>query len=79
MNKAKLILALILLLAAAGAAMATKARSFIGFIANGPFYYTVYVPFDCPEDGWGCVYTSSNGLTYQVYTLSGIRFFPVKP
>ena len=79
MNKSKLVLAFILLFAAAGAAMATKARSFVGFIADGNVYSPVFISFDCPDVGWGCIYTSSNNMTYQVYTLQGIRFTPVRP
>jgi hypothetical protein len=79
MNKPKLVLAFILAFAAAGAALTTKSRSFIGYIASGSSYHPVYVPFDCPDHGWGCQYTAANGLTYQVYTQAGVRFLPVKP
>ncbi|UPK67991.1 DUF6520 family protein [Chitinophaga filiformis] len=78
MKKSKIILVAIVLLAAVGAAMATKARSFIGYINMGGVYSPVWVPFDCPQAGWGCVYTSNN-MTYQIYTLSGIWFNPVRP
>lgn len=78
MNKSKLVLAFIIVSAAAGAAMANRARSFIGYIGSGGIYSTVYVPFECPEIGWGCIYTSGSN-TYQVYTRQGILLNPVKP
>jgi len=79
MKRAKLILALIIAAAAVSAAYAFKARSFIGYIGSGGIYSAVWVSFECPDTGWGCEYTSTNGQTYQIYTLSGIRFYPVKP
>jgi hypothetical protein len=79
MNKARVLLAVILIMAAAGGAMATKARSFLGYISNNGVYSAVYVPFDCPDTGPGCIYTSWNSQTFQVYTLSGLKFTPVKP
>ncbi|SHN45516.1 hypothetical protein [Chitinophaga sp. CF418] len=79
MNKAKKILVFILASAAISAAYAMRARDFFGYIGlGGGLYSAVYVPFDCPEVGWGCLYTI-NSNTYQVYTLSGIRMNPVKP
>jgi hypothetical protein len=79
MSKAKLMLAGILIMAAAGGAVATKARAFIGIIVNGGVYYTVLVPFDCPNTGPGCIYTSWDGGTFQVYTLSGLKLVGLKP
>ncbi|SEW38882.1 hypothetical protein SAMN05428988_4939 [Chitinophaga sp. YR573] len=79
MNKAKLLVAVLLTLGAAGAAHATKAKAFMGYVYSGGVYTSVYVPYDCPETGYGCIYTSWNGNTYQVYMQSGIQFYPVKP
>jgi hypothetical protein len=79
MKKARVLLAVILIMAAGGAVMATKARSFIGYIVNAGVYSTVVVPFNCEDVGAGCIYTSWNGATFQVYTLSGARLYPVKP
>lgn len=79
MNKAKKILIVIITAAAISAAYAMRARDFIGYIGlGGGLYSVVYVPFDCPETGWGCLYTT-NSHTYQLYTLSGIRMNPVMP
>lgn len=79
MNKPKLVLAFIIVFAAAGAAMATKARSFIGYInIGGGVYSQVWVSSQCPDLGWGCLYTTNN-MTYQIYTLSGIWLNPVRP
>jgi hypothetical protein len=79
MNKAKITLILILTMTAAAGAIATKARDFVGYINYAGIYYTVLVPFDCPATGGGCIYTSGNGQTFQVYTLSGLKFIPLKP
>ena len=79
MNKVKLLLAAVLIFAAAGAAKATKARDFMGYVYYNGAYTVVYVPYDCPESGYGCLYTSWNGVHYQVYMQSGIQFYPVKP
>lgn len=79
MTKARILLAFILVIAASGAAMATKARSFIGYIESGGVYSAVYVPYNCPETGPGCIYTAWNGQAFQVYILSGLRFTPVRP
>lgn len=79
MNKAKLILLVILISTAAAGAIATKARSFVGYINFAGIYFTVLVPFDCQGTGGGCIYTSGDGYTFQVYKLSGIRFIPLKP
>lgn len=78
MNRAKWVLSFIVAAAAVGAAYAMKARDFFGYIRVGTLYSAVYVPFECPDIGWGCEYTT-NGSTYQVYTLQGIRMNPVKP
>ncbi len=67
------------MISAAGAAKATKARDFIGYINYGGAYVQVYVPFDCPFTGWGCTYTYWNGVSYQVYLQSGLQFYPVRP
>ena len=79
MNKVKLLLAAVLIVAAAGAAKATKAKSFIGFIYSGGAYLPVYVPYNCPDVGSGCIYVAPNGRSYQVYTQSGLYFYPLQP
>jgi hypothetical protein len=79
MIRARIILVIILTMTAAAGAIATKARDFVGYINYAGIYFTVLVPFDCPSTGGGCIYTSGNGLTFQVYTLSGLRFIPLKP
>ncbi|SFF08321.1 hypothetical protein SAMN05518672_115120 [Chitinophaga sp. CF118] len=79
MKKAKILLTIILIMAATGAAVATRAKSFFGFIVNAGVYHTVLISFDCPETGKGCIYTSWDYATFQVYTLSGIKLIPRKP
>jgi hypothetical protein len=79
MNRMKILLAVILFIAAAGAAKATKARAFIGYIYNAGAYSPVYVPYDCPDVGYGCYYVAPNGRTYQVYMQSGVQFYPLQP
>lgn len=64
---------------AAGAVLATKAKSFKGYIINAGVYSTVIVPFNCDDLGPGCIYTSWNGNTFQVYTLDGTTFRAVRP
>jgi hypothetical protein len=79
MNKKKLMFATLLIIGAACAAKATKARDFIGYIYSGGAYVQVYVPFDCPYTGYGCTYTNWNGTSFQVYLQSGLLFYPVRP
>lgn len=79
MNKARFILLIILTAAAAAGAISTKARDFVGYVNFAGIYFTVLVPFDCTSTGGGCIYTSGSGLTFQVYSLSGLRFIPLKP
>jgi hypothetical protein len=78
MKKARVVLIAILIMAAVGAAVASRARSFIGFVVDAGVYYTVLVPFDCPNTGGGCIYTW-DASTYQVYTLSGLRLVSLRP
>lgn len=75
----KLLFAVLLIIGAAGAANATRARDFIGYIYYNGAYVQVYVPFDCQYSGYGCTYTYYNGLSYQVYLQSGLTFYPVRP
>jgi len=79
MKKKKLFFAILLIIGAAGAAKATKARDFIGYIHYNGAYIQVYVPFECPFTGYGCTYTYWNGLSYQVYLQSGLLFYPIRP
>lgn len=78
MKKKKLLIALFLILGAAGAAKATKARDFIGYIYVNSAWMEIYVPFDCPFTGWGCTY-SYIGISYQVYYQAGVNFYPLRP
>lgn len=79
MSKLKILLAVVLIFAAAGAAKATKARDFIGYINYAGAYMQVYVPYQCPTTGYGCTYTTGNGYTFQVYLQDGLRLYPVRP
>ncbi|MBW8683079.1 hypothetical protein [Chitinophaga rhizophila] len=79
MKKAKMMLALIIAATAVSAAYAFKARSFFGYVVDGGVYSIVLIPFNCPAIGEGCIYTSWNNNTFQVYTLSGLRMNPVRP
>ena len=79
MSKTKILLAAALTFTAAGAARATKARDFTGYIYVAGAYTPVYVPYDCPYSGYGCTYTTYNGYIYQVYQHSGLSYLPVRP
>lgn len=70
-KRAKLVLVIILSAAALSTAYAFKARSFIGYIGSGGVYSAVWISSECPDVRWGCLYTATNGETYQVYTLLG--------
>ncbi|RFM35009.1 DUF6520 family protein [Chitinophaga silvisoli] len=78
MKKRKLLIALFLILGAAGAARATKARDFYGYIYLNGAWTQIYIPYECPYNGWGCTYPH-NGVVYQIYLQSGITFYPLKP
>lgn len=78
MKKRKLLIALFLILGAAGAARATKARDFYGYIYQYGAWTQIYIPYECPYNGWGCTY-AYNGVVYQIYLQSGITFYPLKP
>lgn len=79
MKKKKLLIALLLIMGAAGAAQATKARDFNGYIYYRGAWMQIYIPFECPFNGWGCTYTFYDGITYQVYLQSGLTFYPIRP
>jgi hypothetical protein len=68
-----------MIVAAAGAAKATKARDFYAYVLYNGAYMPVYVPYDCPDIGYGCTFSSRNGTAYQVYEQIGIQFYPLKP
>lgn len=75
----KLLIAMLLVIGAAGAARATKAREFIGYINVDGNYIQVYVPYSCPFTGIGCTYFSPTGYAYQVYLRNGLLFYSLKP
>jgi hypothetical protein len=79
MNHLKVLLVSVLIVAAALSAKATKARVFLGYIYSAGAYSSVFVPYDCPDIGYGCSYTSWNGIVYQVYEQVGTQFLPLKP
>jgi hypothetical protein len=79
MNHVKVLLVSALIATAALAAKASKPRVFLGYIYNAGAYTSVYIPYDCPENGYGCLYTTWNGYTYQVFQQVGNSFLPLKP
>jgi len=68
MNKPKMILVAICFLAAAGGALASKARRLDGFIFKGGVYVPQAINQNCPRLAAGCKYTSVDDATFQFYT-----------
>jgi hypothetical protein len=79
MKKMKMLLIAVLILVAAGAAKATKARDLLGYIYINGAYMQVYVPYECNFNGYGCIYTSGNGYQFQVYLRDGLYYYPIRP
>lgn len=72
MKKARIALASICILAAAGGVLAAKARFTEGYIIKNNVTIPVTVDEDCTVLGTGCKYTSSDNSTFQLlkYTTS---------
>lgn len=70
MKKARIALASICILAAAGGVMAAKARLTAGYITKDGITTTVTVAENCTNFGTGCLYTSTDGATFQLFKFT---------